>query len=100
MANNSSLPKIIPNVKIHFEISGKFEKLPFGPIVEPKPGPTFEIDVAAPDIEVTKSKPLKDKNAVIKKKITKYKKINEIIEAINLSSTLFLSYLIINTPLG
>jgi len=38
-----------------------------GPIVEPNPGPTFEIEVAAPEIEVTKSKPLKDRNAVIKK---------------------------------
>jgi len=33
--------------------------LPLGPIVEPNPGPTFEIEVAAPEIEVTKSKPLK-----------------------------------------
>ena len=71
MANNSSLPKIIPRLKIHFEISGKLEKFPLGPIVEPKPGPTFEIDVAAPEIAVTKSKPLKDRNAVIRKNIIK-----------------------------
>jgi hypothetical protein len=50
---------------------GKLEKFPLGPIVEPNPGPTFEIDVAAPEIDVIKSKPLKDKNAVIKKNITK-----------------------------
>ena len=55
MANNSSLPKIIPRLKIHFETSGKLEKLPLGPIIEPKPGPTFEIEVAAPEIAVTKS---------------------------------------------
>ena len=71
IANNSSLPNIIPNDKIHLEISGKLEKLPLEPIVEPNPGPTFEIDVAAPEIEVIKSKPLKDRNAVIKKNITK-----------------------------
>ena len=71
MANNSSLPNIIPRLKIHLEISGKFEKFPLGPIVEPSPGPTFEIDVAAPEIEVIKSSPLKDKDAVIKKNITK-----------------------------
>jgi hypothetical protein len=47
------------------------EKFPLGPIVEPNPGPTLEIDVAAPEIEVTKSKPLKDKNAVIIKNITR-----------------------------
>jgi hypothetical protein len=45
--------------------------LPLGPIVEPNPGPTFEIEVAAPEMEVIKSKPLKDNNAVIKKNITK-----------------------------
>ena len=39
--------------------------MPLGPIVEPNPGPTFEIEVAAPEIEVTKSKPLKDKNAFL-----------------------------------
>ena len=64
----------MPRLRIHFERSGIEEKLPLGPITEPKPGPTFEIevaapeiDVAAPEIEVTKSKPLKDKNAVSKK---------------------------------
>ena len=71
IANNSNLPNIIPRLKIHLDISGKLEKLPLGPIVEPNPGPTFEIEVAAPEIEVTKSKPLKDNNAVITKNITK-----------------------------
>ena len=71
MAKSSNLPNIIPSVKIHFEISGKLEKLPLGPIIEPNPGPTFDIEVAAPEIEVTKSKPLKDRNAVIKKNITR-----------------------------
>ena len=71
IAKSSNLPNIIPSVKIHLEISGKLEKLLLGPIIEPNPGPTFDIEVAAPEIEVTKSKPLKDKNAVIKKNITK-----------------------------
>ena len=71
MAKSSSLPKIIPTVNIHLEISGKDEKSPFGPIIGPNPGPTFEIEVAAPDIEVTKSSPVKDNNAVIMKKMTK-----------------------------
>tara|TARA_B110001450_G_scaffold124613_1_gene117289 strand:- start:58 stop:339 length:282 start_codon:yes stop_codon:yes gene_type:complete len=72
IANNSSLPKIIPKVRIHLEISGNDEKLPLGPIIDPKPGPTFEIDVAAPEIEVKKSSPVKDSKAVNKKNITKY----------------------------
>ena len=71
MANSSSLPKIIPMVKIHLEISGKDEKSPLGPIIGPNPGPTLEIDVAAPEIEVIKSRPVNDNNAVSIKNITK-----------------------------
>ena len=72
MANNSSLPKIIPKLNIHLEISGRDEKFPLGPIIEPRPGPTFEIEVAAPEIAVMKSSPVKDNKADSKKKITKY----------------------------
>ena len=89
MAKSSSLPKIIPKLNIHFEISGRDEKFPLGPIIDPSPGPTFEIDVAAPEIEVIKSRPDNESNAVMIKKITKYIYIKEIIEAINLSSTGF-----------
>ena len=94
IVNNSSLPKIIPMLNIHFEISGIFEKFPFEPISEPKPGPTFDIDVAAPEIEVIKSRPVIDNSAVKIKKIIIYKKIKEIIEAKNLSFTVLFSYLI------
>tara|TARA_B110000003_G_scaffold120599_1_gene123030 strand:- start:2 stop:187 length:186 start_codon:yes stop_codon:yes gene_type:complete len=59
-------------VKIHFEKSGKDEKFPLGPIIDPRPGPTFDIEVAAPEIEVTKSSPLRDNKADNKKNITKY----------------------------
>ena len=76
------------------------EKSPLGPIVEPKPGPTLDIDVAAPEIEVIKSKPVKDKSAAIKKKINIYKYMKDIIEAKNLSLTLLFSYLITKMPLG
>ena len=62
----------MPKVKIHFELSGRVEKSPFGPIIEPSPGPTLDMDVAAPDIEVTKSNPVNDNKAVKIKKITKY----------------------------
>ena len=62
----------MPKVNIHLEISGRDEKFPLGPIIDPSPGPTFEIEVAAPDIEVIKSKPVRDNNAVMIKKITKY----------------------------
>ena len=62
----------MPKANIHFEISGNDEKLPFGPIIEPNPGPTLEMDVAAPDIEVIKSKPVNDNKAVMIKKITRY----------------------------
>ena len=72
MANNSSLPKIIPKLNIHLEISGRDEKFPLGPMIEPSPGPTFDIDVAAPEIDVIKSRPVNESSAVIIKKITKY----------------------------
>ena len=62
----------MPKLKIHLEISGNDEKFPLGPIVEPRPGPTLEIDVAAPETEVTKSRPDRDSSAVMIKKITKY----------------------------
>ena len=57
--------------KTHFDISGNDEKSPFGPIIGPKPGPTFEMDVAAPERAVIKSRPVKDNNAAKIKKITK-----------------------------
>ena len=65
------------------------EKSPLGPITEPSPGPTFEIDVAAPEIEVIKSKPVNVSKAVKMKKITKKKNIKEIIDDINFSFTEF-----------
>ena len=52
-------------------MSGNDEKSPLGPIIGPKPGPTFEIDVAAPDSAVMKSRPVKDNKAAKIKKITK-----------------------------
>ena len=54
--------------------------------MDPNPGPTLEMEVAAPDIDVIKSSPVKDNKADNKKNITKYMYINEIIEAINLLS--------------
>ena len=60
---------------MHFEKSGNWDKLPFGPIKSPSPGPTFEIEVAAPEIEVVKSNPLRDNKAAIIKKILLYKDI-------------------------
>ena len=100
IANNSNLPNIIPKVKIHLEIWGIFEKFPFDPISDPNPGPTFDIDVAAPEIDVIKSSPDKESRAVNIKNITIYKNIKEIIEAKNLSFTVLFSYLITKTPLG
>ena len=73
IANSSSLPKIIPALKAHLEELGSVEKLPFGPIISPNPGPTLEIDVAAPEIDVTKSKPVRESIAVKQKKIIIYR---------------------------
>ena len=62
----------MPKDRIHLETSGNDEKFPLGPMIDPNPGPTFEIEVAAPDIEVIKSKPDNDNNAEMIKKIIRY----------------------------
>ena len=48
--------------------------------MSPRPGPTLEIELAAPEIEVIKSNPLIDNNIVIMRKINKKVKINMITE--------------------
>ena len=53
--------------------------------MSPKPGPTFEIELAAPDIDVIKSNPLIDRSIAIIKKINKNVKINIITELIKFS---------------
>lgn len=53
----------MPALKIHLALSGSDLKVPVGPIVSPRPGPTFEMDVSAPDIAVRKSSPTID-NAI------------------------------------
>ena len=70
----------MPNDSIHFEISGIDLKFPFGPITSPKPGPTFDIDVAAPEIADKKSRPVIESIIAIKTNINKYAKIKTIIE--------------------
>ena len=100
IAKSSSLPNIMPKLRAHLEASDNDEKFPFGPIISPSPGPTLEIEVAAPEIDVMKSKPVNDNIEVKIKNITIYKKIKEITDDINLSSILFFPYFITNIPLG
>ena len=69
IANNSNLPSIIATLRTHLEKSERLEKLPLGPIISPKPGPTFEIDVAAAEIAVIKFNPSSDNSAVTIKNI-------------------------------
>ena len=52
----------MPKHKSHFETSETSLKLPLGPIISPKPGPTLEIEVAAPETADRKSKPVIDKS--------------------------------------
>ena len=68
--------------------------------MSPNPGPTFDIAVAAPEIDDTKSKPVKDNIMDNKKNIKKYKKINVNTEDINASSIFLSLYLMMNTPRG
>ena len=46
---------------IHFALSGSGSNVPLGPMMSPRPGPTLEIDVTAPDMAVRKSSPTKDR---------------------------------------
>jgi len=68
--NNSSRPKNIPRHMSHLAESGKGEKVPVGPIISPNPGPTFEIEVKAPDMAVKKSNPTKESPTASTAKIT------------------------------
>ena len=63
---SSSLPKIIANINIYFSMSSRLLKLPDGPIIAPRPGPTFANAVVAPDIAVIKSSPQKARLNVTK----------------------------------
>ena len=65
MVINSKRPKIIAKDKIHFAVFGKRKKLLSGPIVLPIPGPTFATDDKAPENDVVKSRPVKDKHSVV-----------------------------------
>ena len=59
------------NDNIHLETSGIDLKFPFGPIMSPRPGPTFDIDVAAPEIADKKSRPVTDNSIATKTNINK-----------------------------
>ena len=75
----------MPALKTHLEKSGNIKPFRLGPIKLPKPGPTLDIDVAAPETAVTKSNPLFDNKVVIIKKIIIYKNTKDIIDDINFS---------------
>ena len=81
-AKSSNLPNNIPNERIHLETSGIFLQFPSGPIIPPRPGPTFDIALAAPEIEVKKSNPEIERSIAIIKKIIRKKNINIITELI------------------
>ena len=64
-ANISSLPNNMAKDSIHLDISETSLKFPFGPIISPSPGPTLEMEVAAPEIADKKSRPEIDKSMAI-----------------------------------
>ena len=69
-------------------------------MISPRPGPTFEIELAAPEIEVIKSNPLIDRSIARIKKINKNVKINIITEFIKLSDIFWLLYFMSITLFG
>ena len=87
-ANISNLPSNIAKDSIHLETSDTSLKFPFGPIISPRPGPTLEIEVAAPEIADKKSRPEIDKSIAIIKKINRKVKIKIMTEFMKLSEIL------------
>ena len=57
-------------------------------MTSPNPGPTFDIALAAPEIAVKKSRPVKDSKSAKIKKINKKEKIKVMTDFIN-SSEIF-----------
>ena len=51
----------MPALRIHLALSGSGWNVPVGPMMSPNPGPTFEIEVTAPDMAVKKSRPTKER---------------------------------------
>ena len=78
---NSNLPASIPKDRTHFEKFGISSKLYAGPIKLPKPGPTFDIDVAAAETDVKISRPDKERRNEIITKVTKNKNKNVITDS-------------------
>ena len=64
-ANISNLPSNIAKDNIHLDTFDTSLKLPLGPIMSPKPGPTLDIDVAEPDIADKKSNPEIERSTAI-----------------------------------
>jgi len=85
-AKISNLPSNIAKDSIHLEKIDTWLKFPFGPIISPNPGPTLDIEVAAPEIADKKSRPVIDKSMATIKKINKYEKIKIITELIKFYS--------------
>ena len=65
----SKRPVSMATLQIHFALSGRGWNVPAGPIVSPNPGPTLDMVVAAADIAVIKSNPLKDSAIAMRLKL-------------------------------
>ena len=59
IVKSSNLPRIMPADMIHIAAGFTDTYVPSGPMTSPSPGPTFEIDDAAPDIAVVNSSPVR-----------------------------------------
>ena len=79
--NSSSRPKSMPAAKSHLAASGSEAKVPAGPIVSPRPGPTLAIADAAPETEVRKSRPSMPRRSASTAKQTTNRKKKPMTEA-------------------
>ena len=70
----------MPMVSSHLAASGRVEKLPAGPMIGPRPGPTLQTAVAAAVSAVTQSRPIRQSPRAITAMVVVKKKEKVIIE--------------------
>src|SRR5690606_19623955 len=75
-ARISSRPSSMAKDRIHLAESGTAAKLPAGPIIGPKPGPTLVIEASEPDTQVSRSRPVAASSTVKTAHITKKAAMN------------------------
>ena len=87
-------------LRIHLAVSFSPAKLPAGPILSPRPGPILAMAVAAPEIEVRKSSPVRASATATSPRVSTKKPKKAITESMTSSVMGAPSNLGMKTPWG